>query len=43
MENPVTMTINLISSKDNHEEFVIHSSRDNIEIMIDDEVDEVIK
>ena len=38
------ITINFISSKDdNDEERVMHSKSDNIEIMISDEVDEVIK
>ena len=32
-----------ISSKDNDEECVTHSKNDNIEIMINDEADEVIK
>ena len=32
-----------ISSKDNDEERVTHSKNDNIEIMINDEADEVIK
>ena len=40
----LTITINLISSKDdNDEEDVVHSQHDNIEIMISDEADEVIK
>ena len=34
---------NYISSKDNGEEHVIHSKSDNIEIMINDEADGVIK
>ena len=34
---------NFISSIDNNEEHVIHSKSDNIEIMINDEADEVIK
>ena len=38
------MTINFILSKDyNDEERVMHSKSDNIEIMINDEADEVIK
>ena len=40
----LTITINFISSKDdNDKECVMHSKCDNIEIMISDEVDEVIK
>ena len=40
----LTTTIDFISSKDdNDEERVMHSKRDNIEIMISDEGDEVIK
>ena len=40
----LTLTFNFISSKDdNDEERVMHSKRDNIEIMISDEGDEVIK
>ena len=34
---------NFISSIDKHEEHVIHSKIDNIDIMINDEVDEVMK
>ena len=38
----LTITINLISSKDDNDEGdVVHSQRDNIEIMISDEADEV--
>ena len=38
------ITINFISSKDDHdEERVMHSKSDNIEIMISDEADEAIK
>ena len=38
------MTINFISSKDdNDKECVMHSKTDNIEIMISDEADEVIR
>ena len=36
------IAINFISSKDTHEERVMHSKRDNIEIMINDKVDEII-
>ena len=39
----LTITINLISSLDNDEERVMHSKSDNIEIMLSDEADEVIK
>ena len=40
----LTITINFISSKDdNDEERVMHSKRDNIEIMIGDVTDEIIK
>ena len=38
------LTINLISSEDdNDKEHVIHSKSDNIEIMISDEADQVVK
>ena len=36
-------TFHAVSSIDNDEEHVIHSEIDNVEIMINDEVDEVIK
>ena len=40
----LTITINFISSKDdNNEERVMHSKSKNIETMISDEADEVIK
>ena len=40
----LTITINFISSKDdNDEECVMHSKNDNVEIIISDEADEVIK
>ena len=40
----LTITIKFISSKDyNDEERVMHSKSDNIEIMISDEADEVMK
>ena len=40
----LTITINFISSKDdNDEERVMHSKCDNIEIMIGDVTDEIIK
>ena len=35
--------MNSISSKDNDKERAIHSKIDNIEIMINDEADEVVK
>ena len=35
----LTIAIKFISSIDNDEEHVMHSKRDNIEIMINDEVD----
>ena len=38
-----TIAINFVSSKDIDEEHVIHSKSHNIEIMIRDEADEVIK
>ena len=34
---------NFISSIDNDEERIMHSKNDNIEIMINDDVDEVVK
>ena len=43
MENQLTIENNFISSTDNAEEHVIHSKSDNIQIMINDEVDELIK
>ena len=39
----LTIANNFISSIDNNEECVMHSKSDNIEIMINDKVDEVIK
>ena len=40
----LTITINFASSKDDdHEEHLLHSENDNIEIMISDELDEVMK
>ena len=39
----LTMANNFFSSLDNDEERVMHSKSDNIEIMISDEADEVIK
>ena len=43
MEIQLTISNNFISSKDNDEECVMHSNSDNIEIMINDEADQVIK
>ena len=40
---PYLDTFHAVSSIDNDKEHVIHSEIDNIEIMINDEVDEVIK
>ena len=37
------IAINFMSSKDNDEECVMHSKSDNIEIMINDKADEVIR
>ena len=42
-KNQLTIKINFISSKDNDEERVMHSKRDNIEIMTYDKADEVIE
>ena len=39
----LTIANNFISSIDNDEEHLMHSKSDNIEIMINDEADEVIK
>ena len=39
----LTIANNVLSSMDNDEEHVIHSKSDNIEIMINDEADEIIK
>ena len=39
----LTITNNFISSIDNDEECVMHLKSDNIEIMINDEADKVIK
>ena len=38
-----TIAINMISSKDNDEELVMHSKSDNIELTIYDNTDEVIE
>ena len=37
------MGINLISSKDNDKDRLMHSKSDNIEMIINDKADEVIK
>ena len=39
----LTIAINFISSIDNDEECLMHSKSDNMEIMINDKADEVIK
>ena len=39
----LTIAKNFISSIDNDEELVMHSEKDNIETMINDEADEAIK
>ena len=39
----LAIAYNFISSMDNDEEHVIHSKSDNIEIMVNDEANEVIK
>ena len=43
MKIKLTIANNFISSIDNDEECVMHSKSDNIQIMINDEVDKVIK
>ena len=43
MEIQLTIENDFISSIDNDEECVMHSKIDNIDIMISDEADEVIK
>ena len=43
MKIQLTIANNFISSIDNDEECAMHSKSDNIQIMINDEVDEVIK
>ena len=43
MKVQLTIASKLISSLDNDEERVMHSKSDNIEIMINNEADEVIK
>ena len=42
-EIQLTIAINFISSKDNGKELVVHLKSDNIEIMINDGADKVIK
>ena len=42
-EIQLAITINFASSIENNEECVMHSKRDNIEIMVDDEANEFIK
>ena len=37
----LTVAVNLMSSKDNDKERIMHSKSDNIEIMINDKVDEI--
>ena len=39
----LTIAINFLSSKENDEEPVMHSKRDNIKIMSNDRIDEVIE
>ena len=43
MEIQLTIASNFISSIDNDEERVMQSKSDNIDIMINDEADEVLK
>ena len=43
MKIQLTIENNFISSIDNDEEHVLHSKSDNMEIMINDKADEVIK
>ena len=42
-KNQLTIANNFISSIDDDEERVMHSKKDNIEIMVNDKADEVIK
>ena len=42
-KSQLTIAINFISSKDTDEERVMHSKSDNIEIIIPDKADEVMK
>ena len=39
----LTIANNFISSKDNDEEHVMHSESDDIEIIMNDQTDEIIK
>ena len=39
----LTMKINFVSSKDNDDKQFMHSKSDNIEIMIGDKTDEIVK
>ena len=43
MENSITIIFFVSSKDDNDEEHIMHTKSDNIEIMISDEADEVIK
>ena len=43
MENSINKAINFISSKDNYEDRVMQSKKDNIEIMTNDKEDAVIE
>ena len=43
MENSITIIFFFSSKDDNDEEHIMHTKSDNIEIMISDEADEVIK
>ena len=43
LEIQLTIANNVVSSVDNDEESVTHSKSDNIEIVINDEADEVVK
>ena len=43
MEHSLTKAINFISSKDDDEDFVMHSKSKNKEIMIHDNADEVVE
>ena len=42
-EIELTMTINFISSKDSKETCITHAKSDNIEVMIGNKTDEIIK
>ena len=43
MENSLTIAINFCSSKDSKETRTIHTKSDNIEFLIGNETDEIIK